>query len=250
MKKYSLKNLIPLLLFFTLISPKGLFAEGIDFSVGPSAQFTEYQNGQGTILVTGSISGPSLVPTSLVLSYAALTTAPTGTFTGPWQGNASVGADLNFSFEINQSFAADTDYYIVLNVAGQSSTDGLLTYQESLTLSSPPGNISSVVANGPGQIELNLINPIGGVDVNTGIHSIPQFFQKLITLIIKIAIPFTAIVLVYCGLLFVTARGDTAQLEKARNAFTFAIIGGLVLLSSWIIAEAIRDALTSLAYVF
>lgn len=94
-------------------------------------------------------------------------------------------------------------------------------------------------------INLNLQNPIAN-----SVNSIPEFFQKVIDIIIKIAIPFTAIVLVYCGLLFVTARGDTAQLEKARNAFTYAVIGGLVLLASWLIAQAIKDALTSLAYVF
>jgi hypothetical protein len=93
-------------------------------------------------------------------------------------------------------------------------------------------------------INLNLVNPIAGT-----VDSIPQFFQTLISIIIKIAIPFVAIVLVYCGLLFVTARGDAAQIEKARSAFTYAVIGGLVLLASWLIAEAIRDALTSLAYV-
>jgi hypothetical protein len=94
-------------------------------------------------------------------------------------------------------------------------------------------------------IELNIQNPIAN-----SVNSIPQFFEKVIDIIIKIAIPFTAIVLVYCGLLFVTARGDSSQLEKARNAFTYAIIGGLVLLSSWLIAQAIKDALTSLTYVF
>lgn len=106
------------------------------------------------------------------------------------------------------------------------------------------GGGTATTTSAPTVINLNLVNPIA----NT-VGSIPQFFQKLIDLIIKIAIPFVAIVLVYCGLLFVTARGDTSQIEKARNAFTYAIIGGLVLLSSWLIAEAIRDALINLAYV-
>lgn len=115
-------------------------------------------------------------------------------------------------------------------------------------------NTGTISTNSGGStvINLNLINPIGGSASSTtdGINSLPEFFQKVIEIIIKIAIPFTAIVLVYCGLLFVTARGDASQIEKARNAFTYAVIGGLVLLSSWLIAEAIQDALTSLAYAF
>lgn len=108
------------------------------------------------------------------------------------------------------------------------------------------GNATSSTPSGTNtEIELNLINPIA-----TSVNSVPQFFQKVIDIIIKIAIPFTAIILVYCGLLFVTARGDSSQIEKARHAFTYAVIGGLVLLSSWLIAQAIKDALTSLAYAF
>lgn len=106
----------------------------------------------------------------------------------------------------------------------------------------PTTTPSGVSTSTPSTINLNLENPIN-------IASIPLFLQSLIHLIIKIAIPLVAIVMVYCGLLFVTARGDSAQIEKARNAFTYAVIGGLVLLASWLIAEAIRDALTSLAYV-
>ncbi len=128
-------------------------------------------------------------------------------------------------------FAVGTIYvYAQEDEAGDGSAN-----QENL----PPTPTPSVT-----QINLNLVNPIA-----SGVNSIPQFFQKVVDIIIKIAIPFVAIVLVYCGLLFVTARGDTAQLDKARNAFTYAVIGGLVLLASWLIAEAIRDALTTLAYV-
>lgn len=95
------------------------------------------------------------------------------------------------------------------------------------------GNGSSTPSTGPAVINLNLQNPISSV------NSIPEFFQDVVNIIIKIAIPFTAIVLVYCGLLFVTARGDSSQLQKARNAFTYAVIGGLVLLASWLIAGGV-----------
>ena len=89
-------------------------------------------------------------------------------------------------------------------------------------------------------LNLSLQNPLAGT-----IDTIPQLFQKIVEIIIKIGIPLVAMAIVYSGLLFVTARGSDEQLKKAKNAFTFAIIGGLILLTSWLVAEAIRDALTS-----
>lgn len=90
-------------------------------------------------------------------------------------------------------------------------------------------------------IPINLQNPLAGT-----IDTIPQFFQKIVEIIIKIGIPLVAMAIVYSGLLFVTARGSDEQLKKAKNAFAFAVIGGLILLASWLVAEAIRDALTSI----
>lgn len=92
-----------------------------------------------------------------------------------------------------------------------------------------------------GPIDLNLPNPLAGT-----IDTLPEFFRKLIDIIIKIAIPLIAIAIVYSGLLFVTARGNEEQLKTAKNTFLFAVIGGLILLASWLIAEAIKDALTTL----
>lgn len=108
-----------------------------------------------------------------------------------------------------------------------------------------PGDNSNI-ASGAGvneviRIDLNLPNPLAGT-----IDTLPEFFRKLIDIVIKIAIPLIAIVIVYSGLLFVTARGDEKQLETAKNTFLFAVIGGLILLASWLIAEAIKDALTTL----
>lgn len=101
-----------------------------------------------------------------------------------------------------------------------------------------PGDVN--ISGGEVVIDLNLPNPLAGT-----IDTIPQLFQKIVEIIIKIGIPLVAMAIVYSGLLFVTARGSDEQIKKAKNAFAFAVIGGLILLASWLVAEAIRDALTS-----
>lgn len=97
---------------------------------------------------------------------------------------------------------------------------------------------------GPSVIDIDIPNPLAGT-----VDSIPGLFERIVNIIITIGVPLVAMAIVYSGFLFVAARGSDENLKKAKNVFTYAIIGGLVLLASWLIAEAIRDALTTLAYV-
>lgn len=104
----------------------------------------------------------------------------------------------------------------------------------------PPPN-TSTTAGGTNTIDLGLTNPLEGT-----IDTIPQLLQKIVEIFIKIGIPLVAIAILYSGFLFVTARGNENQIKTARQAFTFAIIGGLILLASWLVADAIRDALLTI----
>lgn len=120
-----------------------------------------------------------------------------------------------------------------LDVYGPGNTIGNTTTNE------PTQTVDQV--DGPSVIDLNLPNPIAGT-----IDTIPQFFQKVVDFVIKISIPLIAMAIVYSGFLFVTARGSDEQLKKAKEAFTYAVIGGMVLLAAWLVAGAIKDALLSI----
>ncbi len=109
----------------------------------------------------------------------------------------------------------------------------------------PDSGFDDDPTDSPDVIDLHLTNPLTGT-----IDTIPTLFQKIIDIIIKIGIPLVAMAIMYAGFLFVVSRGSSEGIQKAKDAFIFAVIGGLVLLASWLIAEAIRDALTELAYVF
>ncbi|MGM0482455.1 MAG: hypothetical protein ACQEP6_01140 [Patescibacteria group bacterium] len=85
-----------------------------------------------------------------------------------------------------------------------------------------------------------------------------ESFPELIRIILQdIVIPVGGIVatfaIVYSGFLFVTAQGNPEKLTKARSAFIWAVIGGLIILGSWAIAQAIEatvDQITAMAYFF
>ena len=69
--------------------------------------------------------------------------------------------------------------------------------------------------------------------------------QELIkTIIDDILIPIGAVVAVvmimYAGFLFVTARGDSGQITKAKDALLYAVIGAAILLGASIISKAIE----------
>lgn len=108
------------------------------------------------------------------------------------------------------------------------------------TVTPPPPTPGDTV-DGPSTIPIEIPNPLAGT-----IDTLPSFFQKVVEFIIKIGVPLVAMAIVYSGFLFVSARGSDDQLKKAKDAFTYSIIGGLILLAAWLVADAIKDALLSL----
>ena len=78
-----------------------------------------------------------------------------------------------------------------------------------------------------------------------------ETIEGLITTIIKdILIPIGSVVavvmVIYAGFLFVTARGDTGQITKAKDALFWAVIGAAILLGAWVISEAIGKTISQL----
>jgi hypothetical protein len=86
-----------------------------------------------------------------------------------------------------------------------------------------------------------------GADLTNPLNS--DSFSELVTTIAKLAfkigIPIAAVFIIYSGLLFVTARGNEQQLEKAKKNFYWAIAGTAILLGATVIAETIKDTIES-----
>ncbi|MDQ5969102.1 MAG: hypothetical protein QG579_259 [Patescibacteria group bacterium] len=126
---------------------------------------------------------------------------------------------------------------------------GLLTeYQGIHPDDIPQTNTGDPSGGGPGiagqNWDINIQNPIGGSDM-----TIVDFIQKVIDFALTVGIPIIAIAIIYAGLLFVTARGNDKQLETAKNAFTYAVIGGAILLGSFIFAKLIKDTIETIAMI-
>ena len=85
-----------------------------------------------------------------------------------------------------------------------------------------------------------IINPIPNVT------SIPGLIHTILVGVLKIGIPIVVLAIVYCGFLFVFARGNPEELKKAKSALLYTVIGAAVLLGSWAIAEMISATVLAL----
>lgn len=90
-------------------------------------------------------------------------------------------------------------------------------------------------------------NPSGGKIVNPiTTNTINEFIRILLEGVLKIGIPIVALAVIYCGFLFVQARGNSEKLTKAKDALWYTLIGAAVLLGSWAIAKLISETVLAL----
>ncbi|KKR70173.1 MAG: hypothetical protein UU13_C0012G0019 [Candidatus Nomurabacteria bacterium GW2011_GWB1_40_7] len=89
-------------------------------------------------------------------------------------------------------------------------------------------------------------NPTPGIKNPVNIDSIPGFIQTILEGALKVGIPVIALAIVYCGFLFVKARGKPEEITKAKDALLYTLIGAAILLGSWAIAKMISATVTGL----
>ena len=74
-----------------------------------------------------------------------------------------------------------------------------------------------------------------------GINSISGLIETFLKGALRVGIPIIALAIIYCGFLFVAARGNSEKLTKAKDALMYTLIGAAVLLGSWAIAQLISE---------
>jgi len=78
------------------------------------------------------------------------------------------------------------------------------------------------------------------------VNNINDFIKTILEGVIKISIPIIALAIIYSGFLFVSARGNTEKLGKAKDALLYTCIGAAILLGSWAIAQIISNTVLAL----
>jgi len=62
--------------------------------------------------------------------------------------------------------------------------------------------------------------------------TIREIFLSLLDIIMVFGVPIILFFLVFAGFLYVTARGDAVQLQKATKALIYGILGGLIIIGA------------------
>ena len=71
-------------------------------------------------------------------------------------------------------------------------------------------------------------------------QNINQFVKGIIGLALQVGVPIAAIMVMYSGFKFVTARGNPGEIEKAKEMFFYTIIGAFILLGAFVIRDVIE----------
>lgn len=104
------------------------------------------------------------------------------------------------------------------------------------------GNPTSGTGNSskPQDVLIKIDNPFKS-------NSIEGLMRAIVNdILIPIGSVVAVLMVMYAGFLFVTARGDTSQIKKAKEALLYAVIGAAVLLGAWVITEAIQGTIKEL----
>lgn len=95
------------------------------------------------------------------------------------------------------------------------------------------------VSAGGGSFSGKLDNPIS-------VGSFPDFIALLLKIAVQIGFPVAVLFIIYSGFLFVKAQGNEKELETAKKALTWTIIGTAVLLGASVLSYAIQNTINQL----
>ncbi len=117
------------------------------------------------------------------------------------------------------------------------------------------GSVSSPVDNlqvKPSGSSQDNIRVVSGLSANTKLQNpikystFSDFAAAVTKTAVQILMPFIVLAFIYSGFLFVKAQGNVAELEKAKTAIIYSMIGAFILLGAWGFAQIIGQTVSTL----
>ena len=87
----------------------------------------------------------------------------------------------------------------------------------------------------------------GGLQDPLCFNNIYDFIQGVLQAFVTISIPILSFFIVYAGFKFVMAQGNPTELGKARDNFKYLIIGAILILGAWALAELIKNTVNQIS---
>lgn len=81
---------------------------------------------------------------------------------------------------------------------------------------------------------LSIENPFSSDDFGTILHKLANF-------VFKIGVPLLIFAIVIVGFMFVRAQGNEKELEGAKNAFFWLVIGAIIIMGAPVLADVLSN---------
>lgn len=77
-------------------------------------------------------------------------------------------------------------------------------------------------------------------------QSVPCLIGAILDVIVQVGSMLLVVFIVITGLKFVTAKGNSAKLEEAKQALLWTIVGAAIVLGAFVISEAVKGTVEQL----
>lgn len=108
-----------------------------------------------------------------------------------------------------------------------------------LIFGSVTATYAQMTGGGGGQVPIQFQNPLEA-------NSVSEVLLSLFGVLINLGAVAVVLAIVYAGFLFVAARGNPEELNKAKRTLFWTIIGSLILLGAEVIATIIQNTIKQL----
>ncbi len=82
--------------------------------------------------------------------------------------------------------------------------------------------------------------------LNRAFSTIPDLIAGFLKALVMVALPIISLFIVYTGFLFVKARGNSKELATAKMNFFYVMIGAVLILGAWLIANLLGSTVSQL----
>lgn len=72
---------------------------------------------------------------------------------------------------------------------------------------------------------------------------IREIFLTILDIVMTLAIPIVLFFIILGGFLYVTARGDATQIERATKSLVYGIIGGVIIVGARALFEIVENTI-------
>jgi TRAP-type C4-dicarboxylate transport system permease small subunit len=93
--------------------------------------------------------------------------------------------------------------------------------------------------------ELTSVGTAIGTDATT--NSLPELIGSLIAVLLSVLGIIFVVLVVYAGFLYLTAAGDDEKVKKAKKLLNQSVIGLVIIIAAYAIADYVISALTTAA---